>query len=163
MSFYPDLDDAMILPVKAALHLIEQNPGYLDGEDCPFSESVKEFLSTLVSRDVNLPREPNFLEKSDDKWGTLEAETADIYTQLKEFGSNLKQEDVSERLQFFKTATTLLEKIVSLNERALGLKNLHEFQTTVLKILDEVMSAEQRTDVMMRVKSIVANYEGKKE
>jgi hypothetical protein len=58
-------------------------------------------------------------------------------------------------MTYFRTATSLLEKIVGINERAVGLKHIHDFQQGVLAIFDDELKADQRTRVMERLRSLI--------
>ena len=56
-------------------------------------------------------------------------------------------------MAFFRTATNLLEKIVAINERAIGLRQLADFQATIIEVLDHEVPAGDRTRIIELLRS----------
>lgn len=142
MAVYPDLNDELDL----ALQLMAQDAGYLDDPECPYSEPTKVALRSRVSAGSTAPEPKN-------KWEMLEQEAKRLYDELRETSEGLSIEDHAERMSYFRTATSLLDKLVGLQERAVGLKQISVFQQTVLDIMEDVLDAGQRTEVMQRLKA----------
>lgn len=145
MAIFPDLNHELGL----VLQLLEQDPGLLSDPDCPYSADTKEVLASMsvetgVSEEIPA-----------DKWAKLERETQRLYDELKDSKDNLSIEDHAERMSYFRTATSLLDKLVGLQERAVGLKAIGTFHQTVLDIMEDVLDPGQRTEVMERLQKVI--------
>lgn len=145
MPIFPDLNHELGL----VMQLLEQDPGLLSDPDCPYSADTKSFLVVLQG-----PR-PETAEMPRDKWDRLEREAQRLYDELKESKDNLTIEDHAERMSYFRTATSLLEKLVGLQERAVGLKAIGAFHQTVMDIMEDVLDPGQRTEVMQRLEKVI--------
>lgn len=153
---FPSIDAKTLVPLRIIQAELAQNPDFLDDPECPYSPELKQFLSLLKPKnDPKEPEKPRFLGAQGDKWSILEAEAAKLYDDLRSFSTAIGKEDVAERMSYFRTATSLLEKIVSINERAVGLKHIHDFQQTVLQVMDDVLTPDQRTTVMQRLRATI--------
>jgi hypothetical protein len=145
MAIFPDLNHELGL----ALQLVKQDFTLLSDEDCPYAEDVKAILRKLVE-------EADVVEESPrDKWDRLERETQALFDELKDSKDNLSIEDHAERMSYFRTATSLMDKLVGLQERAVGLKAIGLFHQTVLDIMEDVLDAGQRTEAMQRLEKVV--------
>ena len=136
--YFPLLDEKPLLQVAA---LLRENPSYLQNAECPYSEGVKKLFGFTEAN-----AGPAGLSK-------LEEEATQLFKELKDFGADLDIEDVSERMAWFRTRTSLLEKILGIHERAQGLKQVSEFQEVVLQAIEEELNADQRTRVMTKLRS----------
>jgi len=145
MAIFPDLNDELGL----ALQLLEQDPGLLNDPECPYSADTRVVLAGLQGGKAEVAETPR------DKWEKLERETGRLYDELKDSKDNLSIEDHAERMSYFRTATSLLDKLVGLQERAVGLKAIGTFHQTVLDIMEDILDPGQRTDVMQRLEKVV--------
>lgn len=157
MPDYPSIDPTSLVQFRVIASELDQDQGYLDLPDCPYDDNLKIFLRRLAPNQVESAdvQGTSFLGKHGNKWEVLENESADLYKQLKDFREKLSVGDVAEQMSFFRTATSLLEKIITINERAMGLKHIHEFQEGVLQVIEEVLSTSQRTTVMARLRALI--------
>lgn len=145
MAIFPDLNHELGL----ALQLLKQEPGLLGDPDCPYSADTVAALRSLDQAVAEVSEAPA------DKWAKLERETSRLYDELKDSKDNLSIEDHAERMSYFRTATSLLDKLVGLQERAVGLKAIGTFHQTVLDIMEDVLDPGQRTDVMQRLEKVI--------
>lgn len=143
---YPDLNTE--LPV--AIAMLEDDPEVFDFDDCPYGPGVVDALRGLKADEV-----VDFGKEPKDKWEKLEIEAAKLYKELQESKTKLTDVDHAERMSYFRTATSLLEKLVGLQERTVGLRAIGAFQQTVLDIMEDVLDAGQRTEVMQRLEKAV--------
>lgn len=151
MDYYPEITENDLIPFKLIIQAIREDPEYLTRPECPFPKSIVTFFTSLATP-VNPEDAP---EIQGDKWQWLENETAQLYRQLKNYGASLDGGDTAEQMSFFRTATALLEKITSINERAVGLKQIGQFQAAVLQAFEDVLEPDQRTAVISRLKGII--------
>lgn len=160
--FYPKIDPESVRNIKIAAALAKEHPSYFLESDYP--ASVEELIKQVVGAKTTGKSDGLRGEYQDDvfsiqkagekdtKWDTLIRESEDLYNKLKRAGTGLTEGD---EMSYFRTATSLLEKIVSLQERAMGLKQVHEFQQKVLEIMENSLSPTQRTQVMEELKNAI--------
>lgn len=144
-DYFPDIDtDALVLMVE----LQRQDPEYILRGGFP--EEIEALFLALngQARPEKVKEQP--LEELS-KWEKLEQESEDLFRSLTEAGKTLDSRDNAEKMAYFRTATTLLERIVGLQERATNLKQLAQFQQTVLSIMDDVLDGDQRMAVRSRL------------
>lgn len=155
MPDYPRITEDMLMPFQVVMRHLKADPKYLDHSDCPYPAKIKQFLVKKAVDLAEIDEKSSIFEGNDSKFDVIEAESAALYQKLKTFGSNLDETDVSEQAQYFRVASTLLEKIVSINERASALRNLQQFQSAVLTIVEDTLDPTQRTAVMDRLRSML--------
>ena len=80
--------------------------------------------------------------------GGVERELASLYGKLSRFGDGLTAEDTSEMASFFRVSTSLMTKIVELQEKASGISQFIAFKNRVMGLLSDVMSVDQRNIFM---------------
>lgn len=81
------------------------------------------------------------------KWDRLEEHTQNLMQDLREAGESISSRDNAEKMAYFRTATSLLEKMVGLQERVLNLKRLSRFQQEVLRVMEAEMDGDARIRV----------------
>jgi hypothetical protein len=145
MAIFPDLNAELGL----ALQLLEQDPAFFEDPDAPYSPETRATLKKMV-KEADGP-----VEAPRDKWDRLERETQALFDELKDSKDNLSIEDHAERMSYFRTATSLMDKLVGLQERAVGLRAIGLFHQTVLDIMEDILDAGQRTEVMNRLQKII--------
>jgi hypothetical protein len=162
---YPDLTDHATWAVKTILTLASEDVLYLRSPDCPYDAQFKNIIDRAIAfgngsreeKEESTEKPPVSAPVSEDEIdSTLAGDLHSVFTELKAYGKTIGQSDQTERMAYFRTATSLLERLVNARERALGVKQIKDFQDTVLTIMEEVLSPDQRTDVMDRLRSVLA-------
>lgn len=139
---YPNLDEAQVGNFSVVFRHLAADPGYL--ENAPYSADVCEWFKRWQ------PLDADFKVGVDD----LEAEARSLFQKLKKLESEIDGMEIKDRLTYLKTAHGLLDRLIILQERATNVKKYTKFQSDVLQILEEIMSPEQRTMVMDRLKDL---------
>lgn len=154
MSDYPVIPPKSLIPLRIIQAQLAENAEYLASPECPYDDEIKAFLGVFGGPVAGrMADKSGFLGQNGDKWAALEVETANLFDELKNFGKTIKENDVADRMAYFRAATSLLEKIVGINERAMGLKQISEFQREVMEVIDGVLTPNQRDGVMERLRS----------
>lgn len=150
MNFYPNIREEQILTLNVVVKSLEKDPGYLDHPDCPYPDTVKDFFRRSAA-----PVEVEDLFAGDEeKEVLLDRQVEQLINDLEAFAKQLTNADHSEKLQYFKTKTTLIEKLITMRERVFNLKELNEFRGTILAFMDEVCTKDQITELMKRLDGI---------
>lgn len=158
---YPDLTEHAQWAVRTVLTLAKEDSNYLKSPDCPYDPALVKLIESTIwvkldvsgSSDTPPPSTPITEDEID---STLAEDLYSVFTELKNYGKSIGQSDQTERMAYFRTATSLLERLVSARERALGVKQIKTFQDTVLTIMEDSMTPNQRTEVMDRLRSALA-------
>ena len=149
-SYYPELDVGNLLPLKVVFGSMANDPLWLERAECPYDvdqvEALREMWLAFRVRGEKVAREP--VEETGDKWGDLEAELNQLYHDLRTYSGTVEEGDAKEKMAYFRTATSLLDKMVGLSERAHNVKSVSDFQARVIAVFDEILSGEQRTRAM---------------
>jgi hypothetical protein len=151
-NYYPDLSMKLLTPLELVRKQLLVDPSFLNDPTCPYPEDVKAILS-------------HFRSSSEDKDGPadvgvpnveyLETETFDLYKEFKRMGDSIPSNDVSERLQYMKTRASLLEKLISMKERAGAMRDAEEFQNVILGALEDLVPQDLREEILQRLRKFL--------
>lgn len=156
MPFYPTIRDETVLPLNVVVQNLDKDRGYLDHDDCPYSETVKNFFRRFLSITEG-PKVDLFAEaKTDGEYASvLDKQVEKIINDLEAFADTLGNADHSEKLAYFKAKTGLLEKLVGMRERIYNLREMNEFRGRVVGFLDEICTVDQITELMKRLDGVL--------
>jgi len=152
---YPTISEDQVLLINRALRALPDSPGFLTDPLCPYSQIVKDFLikhSTALT--AGLPVADLFIG---DEVIAVERQVQKLISDLENFANQLSADDTSEKLQYFKTKTVLLEKLLTHLERAANLKQINEFRNQVIQFMDEVLDKDQITKFMLKIDGALSN------
>jgi hypothetical protein len=144
--FYPPLTDDALWAFHVIMENIASDPGYL-GEECPYPVDFIELLEKKPRRISDLGEK---LEEID-----LEQEAHALFLELRESKDHLTIDDNAERMSYFRVATSLLDKLIGMRERANNVKRVSQFYTSVLGVMEEILEPDQITKVRNRLKEFV--------
>ena len=153
--YYPDISSLgpeFIIPLRVIAQQMLDDPLYLDRGECPYGAEEKAALAEaigdwkrLAARDLATTAEaPIPLAEGADKWEALAQEAENLFVELRA-AKPILTDDPKDKLSFYRTATQLLDKLVTLGERSEKLRQIDEFRGRVLAVFDQVLSPEQRT------------------
>ncbi len=154
--FYPPLDIKTLQNLEIARQLMAEHPSYF--LDCPY-EGATELLmkkwfdpSALRGRKLDAERAEDAskpqISMEQDKWQYLYQETSDLYKGLK---NEKYASEEGDRVTYYKTMAALQEKLINLQERALGMKQISEHNKLVMNIMENVLSPTQRNEFMAKL------------
>lgn len=169
-TYYPKIAVGSVFDLEMILRAAAENPDYLDESPYPSDEvAIMRRLTGLTPVWMQSPRDAGLDGARDteevgeplDKWEKLEFQTKRLFDALLAEQQNLDVKDNSEKMAFFRTATSLLDKMVGIQERAANLRQIHKFHDTVLRVMENVLDAGQRTEAMDQLREAI-NPEEKK-
>jgi hypothetical protein len=64
--------------------------------------------------------------------------------EMSDIEGSLSDAETSDRVQFVKAKTALIEKWVNVKEKLFSLKEISEFQSIIIRIMDDVLTLDQR-------------------
>jgi hypothetical protein len=162
---FPDITDHAAWAFNLVFTLAKEDAAYINSPDCPYDEGVKKIirLATQVipvaAPSTEAPKSSTPISE-DEIDATLAEDLHSVFRELKDYGKTIAQSDQTERMAYFRTATSLLERLVNAREKALGVKQIKDFQDTVLTIMEDTLTIDQRTEVMERLRSSITRSTG---
>lgn len=147
--YYPELNPKMLRDLEIIRQLAEEHPSYWLA--APYAGADMLLLQSWwgvkkVAAEKEPPREQ---EEDEDDADFLYAEVREVFKALREKRNAIDAD--GDALAYAKTAASLLEKLITMQERSLNLKRIGEFYSTVMSIMEEVLVPEQRKTVMDRL------------
>ena len=149
-AFYPTFREEQVLVMNTIITAVRKDPLYLDRKECPYSDQVKALFRRFVTEEMVTV--DVFAEGDYDN--ALDKQVEKIINDLEAYALTLGTGDVSERLQYLKTKTTLVEKLINMRERLVNLKELNEFRGVILGFMGDVCTKDQITDLMKRLDGV---------
>lgn len=144
--FYPTLDHQTVKNLLVVRQLVDDHPSYF--LDSSYSPALEADLLTLFKRTKQVVHElPTEQEQED--IDTL-AELQTLYRNLKLAKPNGSEDP--DAMAYFRTATSLMEKILTLQERGKGIKEVSTYHTVVLDFLSEICNETQIEEFISRLK-----------
>jgi hypothetical protein len=148
--YYPNLAEGTILPFKAAVAQMQQHSDYLSRADCPYPTPVRDFLRQLGAQKV--VGAVSEYELADDKNEFLDREIARVMQDLTDLYAGLNSGDANEKLQILKARAGLVEKLVTSRERVLSMRDIANFQVSVIGFLEDACTKDQITELKRRLR-----------
>jgi hypothetical protein len=149
-TYFPPLSEEALWSFDLILKRITEDPNYLHSDDCPYGEALVNALSPIETEVVAIES-----GEAEDTEVDLALETRVIYNELKTAKASFAEGDHSEKMSYFRVSTALLEKLVSMQERALNIRDISRFYSAVLAILEEVAEPGQVSEIRERLKEFM--------
>lgn len=177
-KFYPQLEPRALTALTTIKQLLEADAGYLDDPSCMYDDDLKTQLKRLLEpKEIIVEKEvvvEKIIEKKVEvaalaaeggktgpkgptkKAGStnidaVSAELKEVMKDLREMKLNAKTLQPADRIQVFKTQVALIEKMLTMEERATNIKKVSMFMSVVMGILDDAFTDEQRQNFMKRL------------
>jgi hypothetical protein len=138
MSF-PPIRATDLVPFQRLQTALEIDPGLLSRPGCPYGPDVLDFIARLSPLAAVREAESVLLGAEGERFDVITSQIDKIYSEL----NSLVVSDPSERIQIAKAKAMLLEKLVTLHERTMGLKQVSEFKKAVIAAVDALSVAER--------------------
>jgi hypothetical protein len=150
-DYYPEIDAGALMPIRCVFQEMRNDPLWLERRGCPYDSETIEALKELFVQ-VRAPRETAADDEDDDalegsdKWDSIDKELTSLFKELRNYAKDLdKEQDQKDKMAYFRTATSLLDKITSIGERVQNVKAVSDYTSRVLVVFDEILNPEQRT------------------
>lgn len=149
--FYPNIIEDQALLIRSIIRKLDEDEGYLTSPECPYSDELKKFFISFAK-----PSSNTLDVFEGDEIDALDDQLKKLINDLEEQGKALGSHDTSEKLHYFRTKTTLIEKLVTLRERTFNLKEIHVFRSTILQFMHDVCTPDQVTELMSKLDGVLS-------
>ena len=139
---------------------MQQNPSYLDMPQCPYAPDSKVFLLQIFSvaqkSSEEMAAELDQFFGNDLMYDRIISDSKRAYMNLDnqmvkmEAGKNLE-----DAISFTKALTSMQERLLTIQEKAEGLKNIHEFKNKMLEIIGNALTPDQRTTIIESLEATI--------
>lgn len=147
--YYPtDLDPNTIQRLQVIKQLIAEHPDYFDSS--PYSQELELKIRQLLGA-VGKGGASVFTPSNEEL--DLLVETTTVYKDLKNHKPSMQ--DDAARMSYYRTATSLLERLLAATAEAKNQKQMSDFYNTVFLVMEEVMSPAQHTIFIDRMKAFL--------
>jgi hypothetical protein len=147
MSYTPPIGAETLQRIDLACRLATENPNFLADADYP--PPVKDWLRRLVA--LRHPTAGVALDAAADvELASTEVEITELLKHLKSLKNSIGT-DANDQLAWVKAGTTLLDKLLTMQERAANVKTVKVFEDTVIGIMEDFLTPEQRTAFRQRL------------
>lgn len=144
---FPKINDKDAKTLITVSALVMEDEGYLDDPLCPYGLNVRKLLSQFQA--ITKP------DRAPDDELDLEKETKDLYLRLKEYEKSTDESDTQAKNTFFRTASVTLEKMLGLIAQAKHIRQVEQFEETMLRIMEEELPVDTRNRIMERLESLL--------
>lgn len=147
---YPDLTYPEVYKVQTIGIKLKTDRDYI--KNSPYSEAIKDSLTAIFLRDSenSIDIEPS-ISAEDIKNINIEDETVKVYVQTRTLLDSGKLE-TTEKIRVLQTQTNLLEKQLSLQERAKNLRYVKDLENALLKVC-KTLPEEGRLEILQILKN----------
>lgn len=152
-DYHPHLPEGAAWAVDIIVRNAAQDTEYL--LDSPYTPEEIGIFERLAGVASGVAEDEIETDEPTDKWGRLEKESNKLFKMLTEFSGKLDAKDNTEQMAYFRTATSLLDKIVGIQERSANLKQINLFHEAVLTTMEDVLEPEQRTAVLENLRNAI--------
>lgn len=160
-AHYPPLPSTLTTQLEAVALFMENDPSYLLNPACPYPDKLKALLKKLIGPVLT---EEDLAEGSVFKAGQDGGEQIDSFmaevqatiNSMKTLAAEMATSDISDRMTFLKNYAPLLERFLSMKEKAAGLKQMFDFQAVVTSVMDEVLDKDGRLDFKNRLRQVAS-------
>lgn len=139
MSYTPPIGAETLQRIDLACRLATEDPSFLDKYEPP----IRDWLRRLVA--LRHPTaEVGKDAAADVELASTEEEVSGLLKHLKSLKNSLPN-DTADQLSWVKAGATLLDKLITMQERAANVKSVKAFENVVVGVLEDFLTPEQRT------------------
>lgn len=138
---------------------IAQNPHYLDLPNCPYAPESKDFLRLIFSStpidQAQLEADINAFFGDDEMYERIIIDSKRAYMNLANQMAKMEQgKKLEDAVSYTKALTSMQERLLTIQEKAEGLKKIHEFKRIVMEVIAQELTPDQRTGIITRLEEI---------
>lgn len=159
MAIYPNLPPDIEVRLRAVEVAAKGVPDYLVTGECPYSEGLRSMLARMLNVGPaggvgEIEERLRVFDVVDaDKFDVMLREIETTIEEMKSIEGKMGSDaDTSDRIALVKAKTSLLEKWATLKERVLTLKEMSQFQSAVISVMDDVLDVDQRAKFRDRLR-----------
>ncbi len=162
---YPRITPSMEDMLVELAQMYRQYPDFLTHKDCKYPLAVKNAIAAIAAKNgsvapVSAPNRANpaqnlaetteiSLEEVD-----IHQESTLLFQNLKTFMKDMSKMETSEKAQIFRTATALLEKLLTIKEKSSGIQKYEDFKALVMNTLDRHLTPVQITSFIEQLEEL---------
>ena len=152
-NWYPDISAKSLVPLQVVKESLKTDPLYLTRDECPYSKEIVQLLKEILGGTAIKETSSFFRDGDDDPETAVLRELTQIYDDAMSLKDELEGVgDAGEKIQLLKARTQMLQKLIDIRAQTLNLKRIADFQATVVQYMEDVLSPDQITDFLEKVR-----------
>jgi hypothetical protein len=158
---FPSFPPGLELRLSAVVLAAQANRGFFDSPECPYSDELKGFLKKIVAetrfddrKEKKKDTDKEELAENADKFDRMLREVETTIADMADLEDKMEEADTGDRIQFVKAKTSLIEKWINIKERIYSVREIAEFQSTIIEVMDMVLSKDQRHQFIERLRTL---------
>lgn len=180
-AFFPQINIGALAALLAIKQQLEANEDYLNSDTCPYDEDTREQLTRLLAPKIVEIEVEKVVERIVEKKVEVVTQAAagagkrgpkpkssgvdvdgvakeiqSIRDELKELKLNSKALQTADKIQIIKTRAALIEKLISMDEKVNNQRQVGQFMSVCMTILDDLVPEEGRQEFMKRLEPLAA-------
>ena len=148
-KYFPSIPDGVFAAIRQIQRLVAGDPDFLN--DSPYPE---DFVKLFKPKASSLPETNTPLSFAEIEIGDFEVEAEDLFKYIKGLKPSEKELATKEGIDWTKAMTSLLEKLLSIKERAAKLKDVAAFEAAVVEFMQDILTPAQRTQFMDKIANV---------
>lgn len=164
MSTFPTLRLGLLQSLRDLKRRYAADDKLFELEDCPYDSETKALLRDILEVSVNVIEVEKIVEVekvvrgggvTDEDMGMVEDELRlcleEVRALNKEVEGVAAKVDDETKIKIIKAKAALLEQVTKLRERVINTRRTAEFETTVIDILEDLVSVDDRAEFLRRL------------
>ena len=153
---YPPVTSAMLTPFRAIDIQLNQDPGFLDYDDCPYDGPTKALLRRLASGgsgggDLDPGELRKALQLTEEGGKALDLEIAKLYQTVQRDAATYTGSDTKDKMSLMRTANDLLTKLVDLQRSRANIRQFARATRVMIETMEEYLTPAQRTEYITKM------------
>ena len=152
---FPNLTPSTVKAIVELAKFLNGSVDALDHPSCKYPPEAKRAIRAIAKlEEVNpiakaqIPLENQDIPDVDIAW-----ESKQLYLSLKTTLKTVDKMETNEKVQIFRTATALMEKLLSLQEKAAAVESYVQFKNLVMNTLDRYLSPVQISEFISELEA----------
>lgn len=160
LTFFPPFSRENYSSLDIIQRQFAKNPHYFELPQCKYPPEIRLFLKKILGAS---PMGNDQIDQKIDEFFGDELMYDRIIRDSKRAYMNLAsqmtlmeaQKDIDSAVAFTKALSNLQQRLLEIQERAEGLKMIHEFKRAVLSVIDSELTPDQRTGIMNKITGLI--------
>lgn len=179
---FPRITPAAEKSLNDIAAILQENPEALKSPECKYSPKLTHALNTIMvvgaTRNIGVdlneeiqklhkqhvtlhgnPHDPTSSQAMTEVELSAEVdlavETRTMYNEMKKLFATISGLESKEKTDLIKTSSNLLEKLINLQEKAIGINQFNQFKNFIVDSMDKYLTPVQKTEFVEGIEEIL--------
>lgn len=153
---FPNMTPSAIKSIVELSKFLNGEVKALDHASCKYPAELKRAIRAMAK----LKETPQVIQAETMGEIDIAAESRNLYHSLKTTLNAVDKMETNEKVQIFRTATALMEKLLTLQEKAVALEHFTQFKELVMNTLERYLSPVQISEFVSELEAVTGTGKG---